>query len=107
VFFSGYTQEFLDLPLAARVLFSALAAPASLAMLKDNWSAFASIPGVQSLKLKETLLALMKAAEADYLVLCVDEISKAHTPSDTLLELTKTIVRFGDQVILRRCRNFL
>jgi hypothetical protein len=92
VSFNGYTREFLELPLAARVLFSALAAPSST--LKDDWLAFSLIPGVQSLKLKETLIALMEAAEAEFVVLCVDDINKSLAPMNTLLELTRTMDTF-------------
>jgi hypothetical protein len=75
VSYSGYTRSFPELPFALRVLFYALAAPSST--LEEAWKAFVPIPGVQSLTLRETLFALMEAAGAENVVLCVDELIRA------------------------------
>lgn len=92
VSYNGYTRPFTELPIAVRVLFYALAAPSNT--LEEAWKAFVQIPGVQSLTLRETLFALMEAAEAENVVLCVDEIIRSRMPSDCLVDLTSTMDAF-------------
>ena len=91
VSFNGYTIASQDLPVAARVLYSAF----SSSMVATDWMKFSNnVPNIRNLELDTVLWAIMHETNADRIIICVDEISKATNPYDVLTHLVSNLDEF-------------